>query len=60
MPKRRCTQSPSTSREIRNAIVAPTELANETSSTPHHTPKIAPAATVITAAPGNDSPVTTT
>ena len=54
------TQSRSSERAIRNASVAPTELANDTSTTPHHKPKIAPAANVITAAPGSDSPVTST
>ena len=34
--------------------------ANETITVPHSRPKIAPPASVITAAPGSDSPVTAT
>ena len=34
--------------------------AKETRTVPHNNPKIAPATRVIKAAPGSDSPVTTT
>ena len=54
------TQPPSSQRAARNASVAPIEEANETISVPQPSPNSAPAASVITAAPGSDSPVTTT
>ena len=59
-PKRAATQSRKRKREARKASVAPIEEAKDTSSVPHSRPKIAPAARVITAAPGSDRPVTAT
>src|SRR5687768_15149578 len=52
--------SRNTKREARKASVAPIELANEASSVPSSSPNSAPAASVSTAAPGSDKPVTTT
>src|SRR5688500_531637 len=52
--------SRNTKREARKASVAPIELANEASSVPSSSPNNAPPASVSTAAPGSDRPVTTT
>ena len=59
-PKRACTQSCSTRRETRNARVAPIDEAKDTSTVPQSRPKMAPATSVISAAPGSDRPVTAT
>ena len=56
--KRLCTQSRSTRREARNAIVAPMLEAKDTMSVPQARPKIAPPSSVSTvAAPASDRPV---
>ena len=47
-------------RATRKASVAPIELAKDTSTVPSTRPNSAPAANVITAAPGIDSAVTPT
>lgn len=59
-PKRACTQSRSSQRATSKASVAPIEEANEAIKVPQPRPKIAPAASVRTAAPGRDSAVTAT
>ena len=41
-------------------MVAPIAEANETMSVPQSNPKIAPPASVISAAPGSESPATVT
>ena len=56
----RCTASRSTNRDETNASVAPSDEANDTTSVPATTPKIAPAASVITTAPGSDAAATST
>ena len=53
-------ESRSTKREVRNASVAPSEEAKETITVPHTSPKMAPATSVMIAAPGSDKPVTAT
>ena len=55
-----CTQSRSKKREVKNASVAPMLEANDTRIVPHSSPKIAPPASVMIAAPGSERPVTTT
>ena len=57
-PKRRWTQSRSRKRLARNASVAPMLEANDTIAVPPARPKTAPAMSVMSAAPGNDRPVT--
>ncbi len=52
--------SRSTKRDTRKASVAPRLEANDTSSVPHHSPKMAPPASVMMAAPGNESAVAAT
>ena len=59
-PKRACTQSPSSQRDVRNASVAPMLDANEISRVPQPRPKMAPPARVSTTAPGSDSAVAST
>jgi hypothetical protein len=59
-PKRACTQSRSRNRLAKKASVAPMVDANDTSTVPHSRPNTAPPSSVITAAPGSDSPVTAT
>jgi hypothetical protein len=59
-PKRDCTLSRSRWRETRKARVAPMVDAKDTISSPQPRPNRAPPASVITAAPGSDSAVTTT
>jgi hypothetical protein len=59
-PKRACSAPRSTWRATRKAQVAPSVLAKDTSSVPHVNPNSAPAARVMTAAPGIDSAVTST
>ncbi len=59
-PNRACTQSRSTKRAAKNANVAPTVEANDTSTKPHSKPNSAPPTKVNTAAPGKDKAVTST
>ncbi|MNC93780.1 hypothetical protein D3C83_104880 [compost metagenome] len=59
-PNFSCTQSRSRKREARKASVAPMVEAKETITVPHRSPNTAPPASVITVAPGSESPVTTT
>jgi hypothetical protein len=59
-PNLRCTQSRSRKRDARNAAVAPRLEANDTSTVPQSRPKMAPATSVMIAAPGSESPVTAT
>ena len=47
-------------RLARKASVAPIDAANEMMTVPHSNPKIAPPASVMSAAPGSESPVTAT
>ena len=53
-------ESRSTNRAIRKASVAPNVEANDTITVPHTSPKMAPAASVMTVAPGKESAVTAT
>ncbi len=60
LPKRARTASRKRKRLASMPTVAPTLDANDTMTVPHSTPKTAPPARVMIAAPGNESPVITT